>query len=105
MKSEPIGEHDEAVLYHDAYALVRTQLIGLSEASEYPTNSRFDRLLDELDATHQGDPPPASAPRGNSLDEMLTELRAATEQMINHGGDATYLRVTYHLAKAIRRGR
>lgn len=105
MTEEPINERREAQLYAYAYATVRSQLEGLSIATEYPISSRFARLLTELDASHQGEPPPALPAAGVSLDTMLADLRIGLESMIKYGGDATYLRVTYHLARTIRLGR
>lgn len=74
--------------------------MGLAQAAGYPLNSRFQGLLADLDAAHQGDPPPAATSIGNSPDELLDGLRSAVEQMIQLGGDAFFLRVVLHRARS-----
>lgn len=100
MQTEPADESTEARLYHNAYAVARGQLVGLAQASGYPLNSRFQGLLVDLDAKHQGDPPVPPTAAGKTPDEMLNGLQDPPKQMIQHGGEAVFLRVVYHLARS-----
>jgi hypothetical protein len=82
--------HPRAFAYVEAYAAARSCLGALADLSDFDEACRYERLLINLDGLHAGDFP-ATSPMYGIPAELLAQLEAAFDRMIELGGDALSL--------------